>query len=90
MLAAGCERAAGQTVNVACGEKATLNELYAKLEELIDSGIQPIHDDPRPGDVKHSLADISMARELLGYETIVSFDEGIERTVDWYRSREGS
>lgn len=90
LLAAGCEGAAGQMVNIACGEIATLNELFARLDDLIGAGIEPIYDDPRPGDVKHSLADISRARDLLGYDPVVSFEEGIEKTVAWYKNHERS
>ncbi len=85
ILAADCDGADGRVMNTACGMSCTLNELYERLKKLCVSDIEPIYADPRPGDVKHSLADISLAKELIGYESEVSFDEGLEFTVDWYR-----
>ncbi len=85
IMAAQSEKAAGQVVNVACGGRFTLNELYGMLCELIGVSIDPVYADPRPGDVKHSHADISMAEELLGYSVEKAFGEGLKRTVEWYR-----
>lgn len=85
ILASRCEEAAGQVLNVACGERYTLNELFAILRQMINEDIDPIYSDPRPGDVKHSQADISRAKEVLRYEPGVSFEEGLEKTVEWYR-----
>jgi nucleoside-diphosphate-sugar epimerase len=85
ILAASCPDAAGQVVNVACGGRFTLNELYARLCELIGTSIDAQYDDPRPGDVKHSHADIEMARELLGFSVETGLEEGLEKTVEWYR-----
>ncbi len=85
IVAANFGAAAGQMVNVACGEKYTLNELYSMLCRLIGVDIDPVYADPRPGDVKHSHADISLAKELFGYSVEVSFEEGLRRTVEWYR-----
>ncbi len=89
ILAADCQNAAGQAVNVACGEKYTLNELFNHLRKLTGSSVEPVYDDPRPGDVKESQADISLSRELFGYSVAVPFGEGLEKTVQWYRSRIG-
>lgn len=86
ILAANCGKAAGQMVNVACGTKYTLNGLFNKLRELIGGEIEPHYSEVRPGDVKHSHADISKARELFDYSVEVPFEEGLERTVDWYRN----
>lgn len=88
LQAAECSRANGQVVNVACGESYTVNQLFNRLKELIGSDVTPIYEEPRRGDVKHSLADISTARELLGFDVSVSFEEGLERTVAWYRNGE--
>ena len=90
LLASNCDGAAGQTVNVACGGSYTLNDLFGRLAGLIGTRVEPIYAEARPGDVKHSLADIGMARDLLGYDTVVSFEEGLERTVDWYRRSSGA
>jgi len=59
----------------------TVNELVESLNELLKTDIDPSYDDPRPSDVRHSHADISKAEELLGYEPMVGFDEGLERTI---------
>lgn len=83
--AARCEAGRGQVVNVACGERYTLNELFASLRALVGSAVEPIHDAPRAGAVRHSHADIGAARALIGYEVRVPFAEGLRRTVEWYR-----
>jgi UDP-glucose 4-epimerase len=90
MLAAKWEGAAGQVMNVACGDSFTLNELYAMLRDLTGSSVDPEYADPRPGDVKHSLADISMAERLLGYSVETGFEEGLKRTVEWYKRSAGA
>ena len=78
--------AAGQVFNVACGERTTLLEVVNQLSEIVGRKLVPKHLPPRAGDIKHSLADISRAREVLGYQGRVGFVEGLRRTVDWYRS----
>jgi len=85
LVAAKCEEADGQVVNVACGGRFTLNELYSRLCELTGTSVDAVYDDPRPGDVKHSHADISLAEKLLGYSVETGLDEGLEKTVEWYR-----
>lgn len=79
--------AAGEVVNCACGDRITLNELAAALQEMLGTSVEVHHDEPRPGDVKHSLADITKASELLGYTPQVSIREGLEKTVAWYREQ---
>jgi nucleoside-diphosphate-sugar epimerase len=80
MLAADADGVAGETFNVACGERATLNEVLETLRELSGNREAAEHTAPRPGDVAHSLADISRARELLGYQPGVRLREGLELT----------
>jgi nucleoside-diphosphate-sugar epimerase len=75
----------GEVINVACGERYTLNELVAALNEILGTEISPIYTESKPGDVKHSLATIERAKELLGYEVKVDFREGLRRTVEWFR-----
>jgi UDP-glucose 4-epimerase len=77
----------GEVINVACGERYSLNDLVRMLNEIMGTDIQPRYSEARPGDVKHSLADISRARELLGYKVAVDFRNGLQRTVEWFRSR---
>jgi UDP-glucose 4-epimerase len=78
--------ASGQVVNVATGGRVSINQLCQTLSELIGVNISPEYAPARAGDVLHSQADISRARQLLGYEPLVSFREGLQRTVDWYRA----
>jgi nucleoside-diphosphate-sugar epimerase len=87
LRAAHAHRAGGEVINVATGGRVSLNLLFRTLRELVNAGdIEPIYADPRPGDVRDSQADISKARRLLGYEPIVAFEEGLERTVAWYKT----
>jgi UDP-glucose 4-epimerase len=83
-LAAAVEpAAAGRVMNIAVGSSHTLNELVSTLQGLLDSELEPEYGPPRPGDVSESLADISLARELLGYEPRIEFEEGLQRTIAW-------
>ncbi len=77
-------KCAGQVMNVACGERVTLNELSDLIRKHVGSGKPAVHEPERAGDVKHSLASIERAKELIGYEPKVMFAEGIERVVKWY------
>jgi nucleoside-diphosphate-sugar epimerase len=76
----------GAVINVATGGRVSINELFTTLRDLIGVKVEPEYIAPRAGDVRDSQADITLARRLLGYEPIVSFEEGLRRTVDWYRS----
>jgi UDP-glucose 4-epimerase len=75
--------AAGRVMNVAIGGSNTLNDLMRTLRRLLDSDLEPDYAPPRPGDVAESLADVALARELIGYEPSVTFEEGLERTIAW-------
>jgi UDP-N-acetylglucosamine 4-epimerase len=75
---------AGRVMNIACGERVTLLELARLVANALGSDIPPQLEPERVGDVKHSLADISLARELIGYTPQVGFREGLARTVKWY------
>ncbi len=77
---------AGEAMNVGCGDNTTINSLVEQLNGILGTDLDAVHDDPRPGDVRHSHADISKARELIGYEPEVGFREGLERTVAAGRS----
>jgi UDP-glucose 4-epimerase len=85
LLAAKAPNAVGRTINVACGESYNLLELVDGINRALGTTIKPIFEPARAGDVRDSLADISLARELLKYEPIVDFNEGLQRTVDYYR-----
>jgi UDP-glucose 4-epimerase len=86
--AAPAELVAGRVMNVATGVRVTLNEAVKVLREITGYAGPVRYAPERAGDIKHSLADISLARELLGYEPSVSFREGLEGTVEWYREQE--
>ncbi|GAB7010772.1 NAD-dependent epimerase/dehydratase family protein [Halorubrum trueperi] len=75
----------GEAFNVGCGGRVTVNELVDTLNHLLDMDIDTIYDDPRPGDIRHSHADISKAEDLLGYNPTVDFETGLEQTIPYYR-----
>ncbi len=77
----------GGVFNVACGQATDLNRVVALIGDYLGKSIEPIYEDERSGDIKHSWADISAARARLGYTAAVSFAEGLGRTIDWYKSR---
>ena len=79
------KRASGQVFNIAMGARYSLNETYKMLQEIIQFPGPPKYEPERVGDVKHSLADISLAKKFLGYSPRVSFAEGLRHTVDWYK-----
>src|ERR1700742_3562228 len=79
------ENIGGRTFNVACGGRHTLNETYGILAALLNFSHAPEYGPPRLGDITDSEADISAAREAFGYEPVVGFEEGLQRTVAWYR-----
>jgi len=76
----------GRVINVATGRQISINQLAQALQRLLGSDFMPVHAEARTGDVRDSLADITLARQLLGYEPQVSFEEGLRRTVAWYRT----
>ena len=85
-----CEspRASGEIINVATGGRISLNELFHEMRKLVGGTITPVYQESRKGDVRDSQADITKARELLGYEPIVSFEDGLRKTIEWYRTAE--
>jgi UDP-glucose 4-epimerase len=86
LLAAEADGVAGKTLNLANGRSIDLLTLLAALNTLLGLDIQPTHEPPRVGDVRDSMADITLARRLLGYEVQVDFQEGLRRSIDYYRS----
>ena len=77
--------AAGDVFNIAYGGRVFMTELYNVIADLLHSDIKPIYGPDRPGDIRHSNADISKARRLLGYNPIYSFEDGIKLCVEWYK-----
>jgi nucleoside-diphosphate-sugar epimerase len=86
LLAATAEGVAGRYFNIATGSRTSLNAMLAELRSLTGKAIEARYLDPRPGDVKHSLADIGLAGEALGYEPGVDFANGLRMTLAWYES----
>ena len=86
VLAAQVEKTAGQVINVACGRKVSVNDIIARINELLGKNVPTKFVPRRKGDVMHSLADISRARDLIGYEPQVHFEEGLRRAIDYYAS----
>ncbi|MCK4752486.1 MAG: SDR family oxidoreductase [Planctomycetes bacterium] len=84
LLAARAEHTQGQTVNIACGQATTVNEIIDMINDIVGKTVKPNYVDSRPGDVKHSLADIGLAKEVIGYEPVVQFKQGLESAIHWY------
>ena len=80
--------ASGEVINVATGGRISLNQLFEEMRKLVGATVTPTYAEGRKGDVRDSQADITKARELLGYEPTVSFEEGLKKTVEWYRAAE--
>ncbi|MGH9841671.1 MAG: SDR family oxidoreductase [Blastocatellia bacterium] len=88
LRAAEAPDASGQMMNMGIGQRITLNQLLAELQKIIATNIPPRYEAPRTGDVRHSLADISRAEQLLGYRPLVGLAEGLRHTVTWYRENQ--
>jgi len=76
--------AGGRSYNVALGGRITVKDLCLQIRDLIGCDIEPEHESDRPGDVRHSQADVSLAKKYLGYKGEVDLNEGLRRTVQWY------
>src|SRR5262249_44557302 len=79
-------KACGRALNIAAGRNFSLHQLYSLLQQIIGCSIQPAYATKRSGDVRGSLADTTEAQQALGYRTLVGFQEGLQRTVEWYKS----
>lgn len=87
VLAMDAPDAVGEIMNVACGERLSLNQLLDAVGELTGQSLEAEYVEGRPGDVRHSHADIALASEKLGYQCLVDFRDGLARTIDYYRTR---
>jgi len=85
LLAARAKQTKGEVLNIACGQAITVNAIIEMINDLLGKNIKPIYTDPRPGDVRHSLADITSAQKLLSYKPRVPFKQGLKLAIDWYR-----
>lgn len=89
-LAATAPETHGQAINISTASAVSVNTVVNTIGELLGkTHIKPTYAPPRPGDIKHSLADVSNAKESIGYEPTVSFDEGIRKAIDWYKENLG-
>jgi len=88
-LAAAANETRGAVLNIACGAGISINHVIRRINELLGRSVSPRYEPPRPGDIRHSWADISLAERLIGYRPLVSFDEGLQRSIEWYRGRSG-
>jgi nucleoside-diphosphate-sugar epimerase len=86
LRACDAPQASGEVINVATGGRISLNTLFSGMRDIVGGTLEPIYAEPRKGDVRDSQADIRKAKALLGYEPVVSFDDGIARTIAWYRA----
>jgi nucleoside-diphosphate-sugar epimerase len=86
LRACEADGASGQVINVATGGRISLNQLFSAMRDLIGANVTPVYVETRAGDVRDSQADIAKARRILRYEPIVSFEDGLARTVAWYRT----
>jgi UDP-N-acetylglucosamine 4-epimerase len=86
LLALEAPDAPGKVMNLACGGRLTLNKLLVFLKEIMGSDVEAVYAEPRPGDVRHSWADVTVAEECLGYKTLVSLKEGLGKTVNYFRT----
>lgn len=81
------ERATNQVYNVAVGDRTSLNQLFDMLKKAAHSEVNPVYVEPRPGDIRDSLADISKAKELLGYQPSFRIEEGLRLTLEWFQNK---
>jgi nucleoside-diphosphate-sugar epimerase len=85
LLAAKAPKLSGEVVNIACGERVSVNQIIGTINQLLGKNIKSNHVPERAGDVKHSLADISLARKVIGFEPVVNFADGLRMAIDWYK-----
>ncbi len=85
LLAARVKESYGEVVNIACGDRITVNEIIAMINEIVGKDVKANYVPSRKGDVKHSQADISLAEKVIGYKPVVGFREGLEKAIVWYK-----
>jgi len=85
ILAARVKETKGEVINIACGQAVTVNETIDLIDEMLGKNIKPTYTNPRPGDIKHSLADISAAERIIDFKPIIQFKEGLQLAIDWYK-----
>lgn len=86
LLAAVTPGISGKVLNVACGKRYSVLDLLKAIEGLLGVSIKYVHTKPRAGDARHTQGDISLARQLMGYEPKVSFEDGLRNTIEWFKN----
>lgn len=86
LLAGRAAKTEGQVVNIACGEQITVNGVISLINQILGKDVKTNYAPQRAGDVKHSLADISLAGEVIGYKPVTDFRAGLEKAIEWYRA----
>ena len=87
LLAMYVDRLNGEAINIACGKRTSLNQLLAILYDIFGSKVSPIYQEPRKGDVRHSLADIRKGKQILNYEPNVGIEAGLKKTVEYFKEQ---
>jgi nucleoside-diphosphate-sugar epimerase len=88
LVAATAARGVGDVFNIACGQRSTLNQLVAWLNQLLGTDLSPVYEAPRPADIRHSYASIRKAETTLGYRSTLGVEEGLRQAVEWFRQHE--
>ena len=89
LLAVSAPALGGEVINVGCGRRASVNQIIAAANRLLGRSQHARYEPARPGDVRDSLADVTLARQVLGYEPLTQFEDGLEQTLPWYRQQVG-
>ncbi len=87
LLAMNAEKTQGEVINIACGRRVSLNQLLKILQDITGSYLSPVYEEPRKGDVRHSIADIGRAKTLLNYTPVIGIEEGLRKTVEFFRKQ---
>jgi len=87
LLAMSAEHLHGEAINIACGKRVSLNQLLNILKEIVGSKVSPVYEEPRKGDVKHSLADINKGKKILNYDPQVGIEMGLKKTVEFFQKQ---
>ncbi len=85
LLAMSAERLRGEAMNIACGKRTSLNQLLSILKDILGSAQSPVYEEPRKGDVRHSLADIRRAKEVINYSPSIGIEIGLRKTVEFFK-----
>ena len=85
LLAARAKQTKGEVINIACGEAITVNAIIDMINKIVGKNVKPTYVPSRKGDVKHSLADITLAKKLIGFKPVISFKDGLKKAIEWYR-----